>query len=482
MCGIVGIIARKGVGFFQGDMDLMQNLLLLDQIRGDDSTGVFSVFRDRSVTLTKIGSHPAHLFSTKEWEKLRGKTATNGRMMIGHNRKATMGSVNSANAHPFHENNIVLVHNGTLRGGHKKLADTEVDSHAVCHAFNELGAEKVIPTLDAAFAFVWWDISKSKLFAVRNEERPLSLVVTEDLNILCSEPWMAVGLLARANKKVETVIDIKPGEVFEFALDGTYTTHKVELKKLISTGYSYTGMSRSHYSSDYWDDMEDANVVGTTHPKGCGGTTPTPFESAAERIITNANFTENKEYHRADTILIRVTNLHYSIAQAQCRVTGLVIEPGKTAMEFAGFLPAGLSKEERDSFIGKDCIATCTGVTNSTCGPSMWVSNIRISPMVKLHNTDLPERAWSYVTANVSCKDCNKHVYYVDSLFTSASKRPDGWRVTCGDCIEDKLTGAVKDEFAKRRLDAIQDELREQQTSTSRAVSLVKSDSSPTLH
>lgn len=487
MCGIVGLIARKQSGFYGGDLDLMQNLLLLDQIRGDDSTGVFSVMRDRSICLTKIGSHPAHLFRTKEWEKNRGKTLANGRIIIGHNRKATTGVVNSMNAHPFHENNIVLVHNGTMRGNHKKMADVEVDSHAICHSFNEKGAEAVIPTLDAAFAFIWWDIAKSRLFAVRNLERPLAMVITEDLNILCSEPWMAVGLIERASKKVEKVITFEAGMVYEFTLDGTYTTHKIELHKFdYSTNRTMTGRgswcSNGYYGSEY-EDLEDDTIVGATNPKVSGGTTQTPFESAANNIVQSAHFRPHVAYARNDTVLIRITSLRYDKGPNQPpRASGIVTEPGKPPMDFVGFLPPARTREEYDLHLNADCTANILGVTDSNCGPSMWVNQIKFAPMVKLHNTDIPERVWSYVVMNVKCKDCSKKLYYCDSKFSSVSRRVDGWRVSCSDCIEDKLTGDVKDEFAKRRLAALQDGIDVEQKPATSPLVLVKSDGTATIH
>src|SRR5215213_5644178 len=218
MCGIVGLIARKTGGFFHSDLEMMEGLLLLDTLRGPDSTGVFSVMRDKSLCLTKIGSHPLHLFTTPAWAKNRGKTVQNGRIIIGHNRKATSGAVNSENSHPFYEENIVLVHNGMVRGGHKKMAEVEVDSHAVCHAFNEKGAEEVLKTLDAAFAFVWWDIKQQKLFAVRNSERPLTISVTDELYIIASEAWMPAGVCGRMNpsKKILEVINVEPGQLYSF--------------------------------------------------------------------------------------------------------------------------------------------------------------------------------------------------------------------------------------------------------------------------
>ncbi len=360
MCGLVGLIARKSQGFLHSHMELMQNLLLLDQLRGDDSTGVFTVLKDSNVVITKVGSHPSHLFETASWNKHKTKAVNNGRVMIGHNRKATMGVVNSANAHPFHEDNIVLVHNGTLRGGHKQLADTEVDSHAVCHAFAEKGAEEVLKTLDAAFAFIWWDIEANKLYAVRNDERPLNLVQTPDLNILCSEAWMAEVLCKRATPvmAVERVVPIQAGELYEFSLDGTFTIKSVDLKKITyveTTQWTRRGPSgryQEHWS-EAMDDLEDAKDVKMIGTAGNGtasqctvtqlttnsgriahSSTPTPSNTSP--VVINP-FTTNEHYKKEQGVLLKILSCERDTPTKKFKAMGQIIEPGKPVMDFVGY-------------------------------------------------------------------------------------------------------------------------------------------------
>ena len=68
-----------------------------------------------------------------EFEKsdMGKRVISKGKALIGHNRKATVGSVNNATAHPFVVgDSFAMVHNGTLRN-HKALADTVVDSEAL---------------------------------------------------------------------------------------------------------------------------------------------------------------------------------------------------------------------------------------------------------------------------------------------------------------------------------------------------------------
>lgn len=502
MCGLVGLIARKPNGFFHTDMELMQNLLLLDQIRGEDSTGVYTVMRDGNLQITKIGSHPMHMFSTAAWGKHKSKAIADGRIMIGHNRKATMGGINSANAHPFHEENIVLSHNGTVRGGHKKMADTEVDSHAVCHAFAEKGAEEVIKTLDAAFAFIWWDIEAQRLYAVRNTERPLNIVTTEDYHILCSESWMAIALLGRAGKKVESTVEIPAGRLYEFQLNGQYSSREVELKK----EYSSTGGTWKHGTyvggdGRPWNDVED-DLPGKTQTTSTssgskngtvGATTQTPYEKAANEIVNKSScaltvvqtpFTTNADYSKGEDVLLKVFTAVHEPSKEKIKVTGQVIEPGKPVLDFVGFLPGEASQEYVRDLMTGEAIGTISGFSRSTCGDSAWVRTIEKASVTKVHNTDVAVKVWHYVVKNVCCSTCASPIHSCESEFTSVLKqKKNEYRVKCADCNENLIPeGELRNVFVQRRLDALQAAKSVSTESGSSPVSLVKTDSVPTVH
>jgi hypothetical protein len=195
-----------------------------------------------------------------------------------------------------------------------------------------------------------------------------------------------------------------------------------------------------------------------------------------------ASHQPHKDYKQNDSVLLRINTILSGGNNLSVKVTGMVTEPGKESMDFAGYLDHGITPAVAELWKGKDCLATVTGVTRSNCGPSMWVKDIKKSPLVAMHQTDIPERIWNYVVANVSCHLCNKHVYAVDHPFTAVSKRIDGLRVTCGDCLEEKFEGKMKDEFAQRRLDALQDGQPVLQEPVRKSLSLVKPDNSPTLH
>jgi hypothetical protein len=111
----------------------------------------------------------------KDFKSFCDDLLKDGKIFVGHNRAATKGDITDANAHPFSvDDKIVLVHNGTVRGDHKKLKDTEVDTEAIAHVIaEEPDISKALKKINAAYALVWYDIQKKKLHLIRNHERPL---------------------------------------------------------------------------------------------------------------------------------------------------------------------------------------------------------------------------------------------------------------------------------------------------------------------
>ena len=117
MCGIVGVVSKHTNGFSSPEMDMFQNMLFVDTMRGWDSTGVFGVDNYGNVGIAKAAMHGADFICTKEFKEFKSHAIKNGIFAVGHNRAATRGTINDENAHPFYvEDKIVLVQNGSWRG------------------------------------------------------------------------------------------------------------------------------------------------------------------------------------------------------------------------------------------------------------------------------------------------------------------------------------------------------------------------------
>lgn len=211
MCGLVGLVNRYSTGMYKQQHEIFSTLLLIDYLRGADSTGIFGIHAGGDVLVAKEACDPITFMQTDAYDNIMRKTYTRGNALIGHNRKATRGNINDENAHPFIvDDNIVLVHNGTMFGDHKKIADVEVDSHAIAHAIHEgASVEEALSSFDAAYALIWFDVKQQTLNFVRNSQRPLWFMETASSIIWASEKCM----LDFVTDKHSLTVTTKPSEL-----------------------------------------------------------------------------------------------------------------------------------------------------------------------------------------------------------------------------------------------------------------------------
>ena len=236
MCGIVGMIAAYNNGFTSIEADAFETMLFLDLLRGKDSTGVFGVNYHNNVAIHKKAVHSLDFLNTDEFQNFRTKMIREGMFVVGHNRAATRGNVTDKNAHPFwEEDKIVMVHNGTWRGSHHKHKNTEVDSEVICHLLaTHDSVEEALQKVDAAYALAWYNVKEKSLNFIRNHERPLYRGVTKEKAILyCSEPATIAYACARSG----LVLTAKPEEVevgvlHKYVLDQEKKEYEFTMTKL----------------------------------------------------------------------------------------------------------------------------------------------------------------------------------------------------------------------------------------------------------
>lgn len=106
MCGIVGVIGDLG----KDERNVLNQLIYADTFRGYDSTGLINIqFNKTQRTFKRAVDGPTFIEFKKTQDYMYGLGA------IAHNRWATKGKINIANAHPFTHGEFTGVHNGTLR-------------------------------------------------------------------------------------------------------------------------------------------------------------------------------------------------------------------------------------------------------------------------------------------------------------------------------------------------------------------------------
>lgn len=258
MCGIVGVIStlsnNKGKTYDMSVCNAFDDMLWADQLRGVDGTGVMQLDRAGSFNMLKTAG------DYSEFKALRGSSqimnfVDTSPFTIGHNRSATKGHKDSdANAHPFVEGDISLVHNGTLHWvNHKfkhKDAKLDVDSRAAAKAINELGIKNAVNELSGAYAFVWIDKEKFTLNVLRNDQRPLGFVRTGNYIFIASEPSMAIWCASRNGVAFEAGTKIQPFEVNQLY---TWEPDTLEFSKELCERKWSTYNSSAYTESEYWD-------------------------------------------------------------------------------------------------------------------------------------------------------------------------------------------------------------------------------------
>lgn len=265
MCGLVAVISKSKYGMSTKDLDTFELMLFLDTLRGEDSTGVFLVDNIGNVMIAKEASDAPKFLQSDEWRQMRAAAIRNGFVIVGHNRKATRGSITDENAHPFWvEDKLVLVHNGSMYGSHKHLADTEVDSHAIAHTIAESDSvEAALQKIDAAYALMWYNVKEKSFNIIRNTQRPLHFnqntqawYFTSELKILdfCLDRANVVGLEKDSCALIEDSLQtwtLKEDKSFELScqkLDNRFRRPPSQ----ITTYQGYPGWA--HHGACAWDD------------------------------------------------------------------------------------------------------------------------------------------------------------------------------------------------------------------------------------
>lgn len=225
MCGLVGIV---GNNLTQAHFEAFKWLLLMDTTRGEDSTGVafrkVSTSQKRSqLAILKVEGLPSNLyrkfpetFTDKGVFKPTNIAKENITWLMGHNRAATIGQVNSLNAHPFHHGHITGCHNGTVRTGLTTLEKGPeikgtTDSEQIFYTMSKgVPIDKIIKRITGGTALTWWDSKELSYNIYRNKERPMNYVYdqTTKLFVYASEQWMLRLALSQA-KLSYLIKDIK---------------------------------------------------------------------------------------------------------------------------------------------------------------------------------------------------------------------------------------------------------------------------------
>lgn len=178
MCGLWGAAALNKL--YAIDVSRLSDLCVLSWTRGTDSTGMMDVLegdKKEKVRIFKTVKHPYDFARENIPDVVNKRWKDRSPLIIaGHNRYATVGKITQKNCHPFTTDKIAGMHNGTITCDFTGKDKFETDSEGFINLISQKGIEAAIGELDsfrAAYALVWWDSAKKKLFVLRNRDRTL---------------------------------------------------------------------------------------------------------------------------------------------------------------------------------------------------------------------------------------------------------------------------------------------------------------------
>jgi predicted glutamine amidotransferase len=202
MCGLSGVAGSVSLK----EEKVVKTLLIFNQLRGTDATGVGSVSRsnhdgDGNLKM-QIAKETGPFYFLEDTKRYNQVFAGVNLCYIGHNRSKTVGENNRKNAHPFLFPNIMGAHNGTLDFQNKNRLESgssfSTDSEAIFNTIQVRGIEDTISRIDdtEAYALTWFDNNTNTLNLIRNEHRTLVYCYVNDGKTIA---WSSeYGMLAAA--------------------------------------------------------------------------------------------------------------------------------------------------------------------------------------------------------------------------------------------------------------------------------------------
>lgn len=213
----------------------------------------------------KIADVPDIAFTKKAFRDFFQRLTTCKSAAIGHNRAKTFGANTTNNAHPFEIENILGVHNGTIKNKHALCTNGskyDVDSQAFIAGIAENGIDATVKASDGAFSVVYFNKTDKTINFIRNKERPMWMVEGElpaytpqGIKRSCiffgSELLMVKWIATRHGFHIINQYETVPMELISFNLD-TAGIEKRVLEEYTAPVYVYPE-SREYTSGSAWD-------------------------------------------------------------------------------------------------------------------------------------------------------------------------------------------------------------------------------------
>lgn len=212
MCGIVGV-ARFGelnnIDLRNAALYFGTSLLEVTESRGKDATGLVSLFDNGNFFGQKMGIGATEFiarFGNKRDDfdgllSVLREYKSGLRLLMGHCRKKSAGSLKNVDNHPIKVDNIIGIHNGTLKNQDiifKNLdckRDGEVDSEAIFRLLNHFTSgckepftldllEEVMRRLEGSFSILAMNANNPNQLVSARDARPAEYCLIKPLKMI----------------------------------------------------------------------------------------------------------------------------------------------------------------------------------------------------------------------------------------------------------------------------------------------------------
>jgi hypothetical protein len=340
MCGLVGFLNSKSNGFNLEDIEMLMHSMVLNAFRGMHSTGLSVVESDNHVATLKVLGDPFNLVKNDNWDKVRSALWDKGKMVLGHGRHATKGTVSIDNAHPFHiktdTKELFLMHNGTLQtwqghfgGIQTNWGGLEVDSHWMAQKIAELGPEEALGKIRGAIATMWYDVNEKALFVYRNKERPLHFAWSKGGDLFINSDCAPLQHLRNRflpDYEEKDIFQFAPGSLYKIPLDGKEKNMTCTEIKEISVpinhptatgGQTQPQTNDSQFTADKVDVGNEATFEDCTPPSSKGTVALTSINGGRNRRRPLTIHNESEDNNDDDPEGERGTAAHEEVKNAR---------------------------------------------------------------------------------------------------------------------------------------------------------------------
>lgn len=441
MCGIVCVIQKnwdKPLGHL--GQRVFKQMLFANALRGTDGTGYFYYNNKTSKVIFQKLPVPS-------WEAIPkmpelDKLMSDGRWVVGHNRKATAGQHTEANTHPFIDEFITLVHNGTLSNHwdlEKDVGNEDVDSKLIPKLMNKYGNKKALELLQGAYALVWYDDTKRRIFFARNEERPLFIVETDDFYVLSSEEELATWILSRNSLDVTRITETQPGYIYALGENKhrKLFIHKTKFTPAKQQKPAYKNSFGYQQDYDYTTDYNKQASLPLIQPELA------PNYYSYKHNNNNANNSLLKaRYKSGDTIIVKVDSIVQTYYSTRIKAT--TVEKPHVAVDI---LVSGSSEKFNTEYVSCVVSSYITTIFAKDPSPVYFVeksgNGVEISPII-YKELDMQR-----------CSSCGEDSYaYFQDSFVAYDEQTKTYSYECPKCSwenhsEVMLTNYLADQEGK---------------------------------